>query len=76
MKQKLYFHEQPPEEQMRLLSGAMTWGEFLDAYQSPAWCNYPWALEGWNGCWSLLSQRVTSEAFCVGCECYVATVVS
>ena len=48
-----YWHELPIGAQKELYRSKMTYGDFTERYKQPAWCNYPGALMGQMGCWSL-----------------------
>lgn len=72
---KKYFHELSDEEYKVLLDSDMGIREFMDSYSQPLWCNYPNALEGRMGCWSLMGlwgikNRIRCERDCVNCDCY------
>jgi hypothetical protein len=64
---KPYFHEQPYEIAARIPGkAAMRW------YQQPNWCKYPEeALNGLNGCWSLVFGKVKDEESCTNCNCNI-----
>ena len=69
-----YFHELSDEEFDKLLKGGgMTWGECAHKYPQPEWCNYPDAVCGVMGCWSLMrmgkpENNIRSIDNCEGCE--------
>ena len=70
-----YWHEAMTEGAFKKLledRPHMTWGDVLKEYQQPDWCNYPDALQGVMGCWSLLDYRIDSVADCHDCECIKA----
>ena len=67
---KLYFHELDPKSMMKLTASGITWGEVMERYSQPEWCEYPNALEGVMGCWSLVSSLIKDESGCKSCECY------
>jgi len=63
-----YFHELTEKERAEMPE--KTVGELMANYSQPEWCNYPDALGGTMGCWSLLSNPGNiSKAFCSTCEC-------
>lgn len=67
---KRLWHRVPKDEQVAILKSKMTVGEFMKRYEQPAWCNYPDALEGTMGCWSLMiAGEIKSRASCKGCDC-------
>jgi hypothetical protein len=63
------FHELTESEFNTLVdAGGMTSEECARKYPQPEWCNYPMAVQGAMGCWSLMSHYVTGPKFCHGCE--------
>jgi hypothetical protein len=68
---KKYWHQIELEQQEEILkTPGLTVQEFLDTYDQPDWCNYPDALDGPMGCWSLLfSKSVRSIKDCGNCDC-------
>ena len=65
---KIYFHELSDEEKAEAKSHG-TVGEFLEKYKQPDWCQYPEALAGQMGCWSLiLSCSISSPDDCKLCD--------
>jgi hypothetical protein len=68
-----YFHELTPEQIETLLKGKCTWGNLAKNYRQPEWCNYPDALEGIMGCWSLIDmtkdgyRTKISREYCKDC---------
>jgi len=65
------FHLLPAADFERLKKAGKTWGWVMRHYRQPTWCNYPNALEGPMGCWSLVGRLVTGEAYCSkGCDQY------
>lgn len=79
--EQIYWHKLTRSQQHEILErGAAlhkTWGGLGKRFKQPDWCNYPDALEGEMGCWSLLgvwmnsSEIVFSREFCKDCDCYV-----
>lgn len=65
-----YFHELTNEEIDSLVENKKTWWDIKSEYKQPDWCNYPDALNGVMGCWSLidLSDRKVNKEFCKTCE--------
>jgi len=69
-----YFHELTDEEFDKLLKdGGMTWKECSYKYPRPEWCNYPDAVCGLTGCWSLRghwgnARRIRKIEDCEGCD--------
>ena len=71
---KRYFHELSQEEVDKLIADKKSWGDIMREYKQPDWCNYPNALEGTMGCWSLVDlskeglRTEISKDFCKGCD--------
>ena len=71
-----YFHELTKADRKKM--GKQTWGEIKKRYHQPPWCQYPGALGGDFGCWSLTSDirdqlsedGVITEDFCKTCDFY------
>ena len=76
---KKYWHKLKQEELDRILKSGITVKEALEKYKQPDWCNYPDALAGMTGCWSLTGNEPNgtrtkiSRKYCKGCECYIKT---
>jgi hypothetical protein len=73
---KIYWHELPNEKQKKIFDRAeklgKNWGWFQKRFKQPDWCDYPGALEGELGCWSLLSMKTAiTREFCKNCDCYL-----
>ena len=83
---KRYWHELTLDEQRAILDmrdperatmlglpEGLTVFEFLEQYNQPDWCEYPNALAGVMGCWSLMSvgnkKVISVENDCGDCEC-------
>lgn len=70
---KPYFHELTDEQVNELLASHITWGELVDRFAQPEWCNYHNALMGEMGCWSLVDMRglrkEISLDYCKSCDC-------
>lgn len=62
-----YFHEIPNEEWDSMVKEHKTWEDVKATHKQPDWCNYPEALDGIMGCWSLTERFVKSEEFCKTC---------
>ena len=67
-----YFHELTEEEYEALKNSGATWADVMANYKQPDWCDYPDALEGVMGCWSLIYRKPVSETYCKDCECFKA----
>ena len=71
-----YFHQAPQKDIDKMVKEKKTWGDIEKKYKQPEWCNYPDALQGKMGCWSLIDlqkgglRTKISHKFCSGCECY------
>lgn len=72
---KQYWHKLRNDEIQKLRSAGKTWGYIVENYLQPDWCNYPEALGGQMGCWSLIDsdirQKISME-YCKNCDCFVA----
>jgi len=71
-----YFHEIPQEEIESLIAGDKTWGDISSQFKQPDWCDYPEALNGDMGCYSLtdirrggLREKISID-FCSTCDCF------
>lgn len=72
-----YWHELTQKEVEILIESKVTYRYLLDNYKQPDWCNYPNALEGALGCWSLMDatpnglRTKISLEFCKNCELFI-----
>ena len=66
-----FFHKLSKKEFDALPDGNYSWGQCSKDYPQPSWCNYPDAVAGEMGCWSLMDFRVTGRAYCKNCNCYI-----
>ena len=66
-----YFHELTEAEFNEIVKENITWEECAKRYPQPKWCNYPDAVCGVMGCWSLMGFMVTNEDYCKNCDCYI-----
>uniref|UniRef100_A0A6M3JP96 Uncharacterized protein n=1 Tax=viral metagenome TaxID=1070528 RepID=A0A6M3JP96_9ZZZZ len=66
-----YFHKLAEEEFKELVKEGMTWGECAEEYPQPKWCNYPDAVQGALGCWSLMDFRIKGRSSCKCCIQYI-----
>lgn len=66
-----FWHEVPKDEQEKIVKDSgMTMEQFMAKYKQPDWCEYPEALAGQMGCWSLiLSRSIHCKADCGDCDC-------
>ena len=70
---KEYFHEAFNQESLELAkkqTPKITWNEIMEKYKQPKWCDYPDALSGYMGCWSLVGGKVTGKDYCKGCDLF------
>lgn len=68
---KKYWHELSKKEQQEVKHRKnYTIGDFQAEFSQPEWCQYPLALEGNMGCWSLFDGFVHGEGavMCEQCE--------
>ena len=76
MNKKQYFHELSQREIDLLLTNGATVGFIAENLLQPDWCNYPGALNGRFGCWSLTDIKPGGQRtkicvnFCCGCDCF------
>ena len=64
----LPFHELSEKEFDEMKEQGKTWRDIMDRYHQPEWCEYPYALSGSLGCWSLVSMRITCKTDCGNCD--------
>lgn len=73
-KGKMYWHQLPDDLVKHLFEvGRITWGEIMELYNQPPWCEYPHALNGALGCWSLVDEKLRHEIsvkFCADCHLF------
>jgi len=74
MSDKPYWHEVMTEvvfDRLIVDRPDMTWDDVLFEYRQPDWCDYPHALLGPMGCWSLALRPFTISCIndCGDCEC-------
>lgn len=72
MKKKRFWHR-VGQKVVDSINGNKTWQYVMDNFKQPTWCNYPEALSGIMGCWTLTSdegRQKISRKFCKDCECY------
>lgn len=68
-----YYHELTEAQVDQLIADKRTWQWVVENYQQPSWCEYPEALGGTMGCWSLTDPDIRikiSHEFCKDCPCY------
>ena len=64
------WHALKKSEQEEILRSKITVGTFMERFRQPKWCNYPEALAGMMGCWSLMTPgSIRNFDSCKGCEC-------
>lgn len=64
------FHKLRIEEIRWLIKEGNTFAELEKDFPQPAWCNYPQAVFGVMGCWSLMSGMISGKEACTDCDCY------
>lgn len=68
-----YWHELSDAEITELIEKKTLIGYILKHYKQPKWCNYPEALAGAMGCWSLTDnlglRHNISKEYCRHCDC-------
>ena len=64
----LPFHELSEKEFDEMREQGKTWRDIMDKYHQPEWCEYPDALGGGLGCWSLTSMMITCKEDCGNCD--------
>lgn len=65
-----YFHELTEEEYKKIVESKKykTMTEFEQDYPQPEWCQYPDAIFGVMGCWSLIGFMVENQDYCKHCD--------
>jgi hypothetical protein len=69
-----YFHEISNEEYKALEQSGAKWNEVMEEYNQPVWCDYPDALAGAMGCYSLTLRTGVSLDYCHNCDCCVVNL--
>jgi hypothetical protein len=71
---KPFWHRITNSEVKELIAQGKTNEFVMSNYRQPTWCEYPEALNGTMGCWSLTDnlglRRKISKKFCSGCDCF------
>jgi hypothetical protein len=70
--ERKFFHELDDGEFEAFKQADAKWGDIAKLHPQPEWCEYPGALDGPMGCWSLVGRMVTGVEYCHGCECCAA----
>lgn len=68
---KKYWHRIPDKELQKRISRKWSCDRIMRRYSQPEWCNYPEALSGLMGCWSLIDvkrRKKINREFCRNCE--------
>ena len=69
-----YWHELTDEEMQIMFDAKVKIGWVVENIKQPDWCEYPNALEGVMGCWSLIDvndlRKKICHEFCKNCDCY------
>ncbi len=64
------FHEVTDEEwDVLATTKGLRWRDLMLVYSQPEWCQYPAALDGPAGCWSLVYRSGVSHEYCKNCDC-------
>lgn len=63
------FHRLSDSQFKAMQDAGMKWNEVSALHPQPSWCDYPGALDGPMGCWSLVGRMVRNKAYCKGCDC-------
>lgn len=67
---KKYFHKLKKKEYEELMKSDKTIADVMEEFSQPDWCNYPEALAGEMGCWSLVFRHGVSKKYCKNCDCF------
>ena len=62
-----YFHQLTRKEFGKLV-GKINYEDLAKKHPQPKWCNYPDALQGVMGCWSLTDFRIKKKKDCKNCD--------
>lgn len=68
---KPFFHRITKKEFNKLIDDKRTWGFVMENFRQPTWCDYPDALSGKMGCWSLTQWpcvKSISKKYCETCD--------
>ncbi len=65
---KRLFHLIPEADYKGMEAAGATWMDVKRKYRQPSWCDYPDALGGGAGCWSLIGRKVTGKNYCRNCD--------
>ena len=65
-----FFHELTREEFSQMVGSGMTWDECAAKHPQPPWCQYPNAVQGEMGCWSLMDFRVIGVESYADCDLF------
>jgi hypothetical protein len=63
-----YFYELSESEFEEIAKSEITWEQCAKDYPQPLWCEYPDAVCGQMGCWSLMYFNIHSKEDCYACE--------
>ena len=66
-----YFHELTKVDYEKLVIEGITYNELAKRHPQPKWCNYPDAVQGVMGCWSLTGFKIKKKSDCKDCECLI-----
>jgi hypothetical protein len=62
------FHRITKKQWQALVAVNATWGDVKEQFRQPSWCEYPDALDGSMGCWSLVGRMVKNRKYCQNCD--------
>lgn len=66
-----YWHKLTDEEIQFLIKKNPKWKWFKKYIKQPDWCDYPDALKGLMGCWSLVFTKDRNKKKCSDCDCFI-----
>jgi hypothetical protein len=70
---RAFWHRLPDWKIQKMIKEGVSNGFVVENYRQPTWCNYPEALNGVMGCWSLTDifglRKMISKKFCSECDC-------
>jgi len=68
-KYKTFWHRINEYDQLYIQEhSGMTIGQFMKKFKQPDWCDYPDALQGIFGCWSLYYRYIHNIGNCENCN--------
>lgn len=68
---KKVFHRIDPAVFEKMSNAGATWQDVKKIYKHPSWCGYGTsALDGYAGCWSLVSLKIRCKNDCKNCDAF------